>query len=398
MGINIKNNTRLVDAKLGQANITRYGKTWAFQFGLDGITIAYSTVPNAPSTLKQYLEGDDTLTMIGIASNVDKLCDYALASFPNLKEIYLFKSDDVVEIEDDLSYLTSLTKIYVPSELLNTYKSTYTTLATLFDVIIDSYTLTIPYVDDSTLTTEYLDEVLGMLSNAEKQIVEKVVIPTDFTQISALYCYENYDWSILPILDNNIWYGNRPMSSFLPIEYQEVEYIQSNGSQQAIDTGWYPTLSKTRIVIDGYTTQGTSLFGSNYQGFGITGVYVAGGAVEKIYYVGQSYTSDVLINVRNVFDLNKNEIYVNDNLIYSFTLSTALQLFTIYLMARNIGSINDYGPCRIYSCQIYEEDVLVRNFVPCYRRSDGEIGLYDLVNGELHTNIGTGTFTKGQDV
>lgn len=38
------------------------------------------------------------------------------------------------------------------------------------------------------------------------------------------------------------------------------------------------------------------------------------------------------------------------------------------------------------------------NLVPCYRKSDGEIGMYDLVNGVFYTNSGSGTFIKGDDV
>ena len=38
------------------------------------------------------------------------------------------------------------------------------------------------------------------------------------------------------------------------------------------------------------------------------------------------------------------------------------------------------------------------DFIPCYRNSDGEIGLYDSINDIFYTNQGTGTFTKGPDV
>lgn len=37
-------------------------------------------------------------------------------------------------------------------------------------------------------------------------------------------------------------------------------------------------------------------------------------------------------------------------------------------------------------------------YVPCYRKSDGEIGMYDIVSGAFFANVGTGTFVKGADV
>lgn len=36
--------------------------------------------------------------------------------------------------------------------------------------------------------------------------------------------------------------------------------------------------------------------------------------------------------------------------------------------------------------------------IPCYRKADGVIGMYDLVSGTFYTNEGTGSFTKGADV
>lgn len=41
---------------------------------------------------------------------------------------------------------------------------------------------------------------------------------------------------------------------------------------------------------------------------------------------------------------------------------------------------------------------LVRDFIPCYRKLDNVAGLYDMVNDEFYTNIGTGTFTLGPNV
>lgn len=53
---------------------------------------------------------------------------------------------------------------------------------------------------------------------------------------------------------------------------------------------------------------------------------------------------------------------------------------------------------RIYSLQIIENGSMVRDFVPCYRKADNEIGMFDLVSNTFFTNAGTGTFTKGADV
>lgn len=36
--------------------------------------------------------------------------------------------------------------------------------------------------------------------------------------------------------------------------------------------------------------------------------------------------------------------------------------------------------------------------VPCYRKSDNEIGMYDMFSGNFYTNAGTGKFSKGSDI
>ena len=45
-----------------------------------------------------------------------------------------------------------------------------------------------------------------------------------------------------------------------------------------------------------------------------------------------------------------------------------------------------------------ENDIVTREFIPCYRKQDGEIGLYDLINNQFYSNDGTGQFSKGADV
>ena len=53
---------------------------------------------------------------------------------------------------------------------------------------------------------------------------------------------------------------------------------------------------------------------------------------------------------------------------------------------------------KVYRLKLYENNVLVREYVPCYRKTDNEIGLYELVNSVFYTNNGTGTFNKGNDI
>ena len=67
-----------------------------------------------------------------------------------------------------------------------------------------------------------------------------------------------------------------------------------------------------------------------------------------------------------------------------------------YLFKAN--GANSVGPMKIYRFKLYDSEDLIRNFIPCYRRSDNKPGLYDLVTSEFYTNQGTGEFDNGKDI
>ena len=65
-----------------------------------------------------------------------------------------------------------------------------------------------------------------------------------------------------------------------------------------------------------------------------------------------------------------------------------------YIFARNLdnGVPYSYASVRLRSLKISQNGVLVRNFVPAWRKSDGVAGLLDRVTGEFFKNRGTGVF------
>jgi len=79
----------------------------------------------------------------------------------------------------------------------------------------------------------------------------------------------------------------------------------------------------------------------------------------------------------------------------------------IFVFARNYATPEevsghrrgDYGmPMKLYSLVIEDSKRVLRNYVPCYRKTDNKPGLYDLQNGKFYPSSGTGTLTVGPDV
>ena len=95
--------------------------------------------------------------------------------------------------------------------------------------------------------------------------------------------------------------------------------------------------------------------------------------------------------------------YINDILESSISTSKTLSNNTtnpVYLfdICQYGERINRGTKMKLYSCKFYDDDTLIRNYIPCYRKSDNEIGMYDLVSNTFFTNAGTGTFTAGAEI
>ncbi len=72
----------------------------------------------------------------------------------------------------------------------------------------------------------------------------------------------------------------------------------------------------------------------------------------------------------------------------------------MYLFGWNYkGAPRTFGTRTVKSFRYWDkDDNLLRDMIPCYRRSDNVIGMFDLVSQAFFTNAGTGVFTVGEDL
>ena len=184
----------------------------------------------------------------------------------------------------------------------------------------------------------------------------------------------------------------------LPDGYVQLEYIESTGTQY-INTGFTPN-QDTRVVCDvvfpGTTgTSGKYVFGSrttltqnSYTYFSYNSKY------ETTYNTQDNVCYQNLITGRFIIDKNKNVTTTNGTA-YSHTYANFTCPGPLYLFAlSNNGSLFGGGSLSLYSCQIYDNETLVRDFIPCIDPG-GEVGLYDTVDGLFYGNEGTGAFIAG---
>ena len=211
----------------------------------------------------------------------------------------------------------------------------------------------------------------------------------------------------------------------LPTEYQKVEYVESTGTQY-IDTGFCPN-QDTRWVVDanikyhekecnvmGCRTNTLKFYFAKFCSYNNNNFAIAYGKEETGSTSSSPYPYSYLYNSKHLFDFNKNNLYVDGNLLLQTPQSSGFSIpYSIYIFAMHDAysgtpTVTCYTHAKLYSSQIYDNGTLVRDFIPCRTKTvvidvEGNtcpkdtIGLYDTVNNDFYSPKG-GTLTAGSDV
>lgn len=219
-------------------------------------------------------------------------------------------------------------------------------------------------------------------------------IPTNYVDLSSDQTINGKKiFSQKPVYEEHIVVGHN-----LPDEYQEVEYIQSGGTQY-IDTGINPKI-KPRVVVNMMLLNSAD---KDYWGNqAIDGsAYFANFASGILMYYRYGRTSSINTGVSAPFNefhewdvsdaiyLDKVKLYTTNN-VYAYNANQS----NIYLFK----SARSYGNFRASYFILYDGDEKVREYYPCYRKSDNAIGLFDKVSNTFFPNLGSGVFIKGNDI
>ena len=206
---------------------------------------------------------------------------------------------------------------------------------------------------------------------------------------------------------NEIFHENAGTGIFVagPIaKYARVEYLESTGTQY-VDTEFYPKYN-SRVVVDlsGLGTQKVFVFGARD-----TASSTAANQFDVIRESPTNIRTDYFgtnkslaisdATGRTVIDKNANVTTMFGSTITNTPVSSGQCANSLFLFtANNVGNaFSPFASYRLYSCQIYDNGTLVRDFVPAVR-ADGTPGLLDQVNNAFYTNSGTGTFVVGPDL
>lgn len=187
----------------------------------------------------------------------------------------------------------------------------------------------------------------------------------------------------------------------VPEGYQRLEYIESTGTQY-IDTGFKPN-QDTRVVcktVCEVSSTANWVFGartsnaSNQFTFlgASAGTYASGFATAAVNFPASLNTTNPI-----VVDKNKTVTNINGGNAVTNTTATFTAPVNLALFAVNTNGTISYGKVKLYYVQIYDNGILVRDFIPC-KTPSGEIGLYDTITQSFYGNAGTGTFSAGSEI
>lgn len=192
----------------------------------------------------------------------------------------------------------------------------------------------------------------------------------------------------------------------LPTGYTELEYLQSSGTQY-IDTGFKPN-HDTRVICKGCLDVDESaqwLFGARHSASQANFGFCTYKSKYYAYYNTSGKAFDTSLNTSGILtvDCNKNtaELTANgmtDTVTASLTINKTFECdYPLVLFACNTRGTISAASAVIYSCKIYDDGVLVRDYIPC-KNASGAAGFYDVVNGVFYPNSGSGSFIEGDEV
>ena len=201
-----------------------------------------------------------------------------------------------------------------------------------------------------------------------------------------------------------IWQKAETQSG-LPEGYTAVDYLQSSGTQW-IDTEITPSQDTKVIIkfmanewgneslIGGRATSDSNDQFTTYFDAASDGRFLfrMDGMSSAVTYIGFKLKTIYIAELSGT----KMEFMLEDGTI-SFTSGVTISDFSstvpmLLFKAQNVGGTGLYG--KVYSCKIYHQDNLVRDFQPCLD-TDGVPCMFDLVSRKSFYNKGNGSFTWG---
>lgn len=194
------------------------------------------------------------------------------------------------------------------------------------------------------------------------------------------------------------------VSPVLPTEYQQCEFLGFEGDGAHLTLPFFTSTkpgAKSKVSISRRNSQlGPHLFSSNNDFFWCSLREDTGGAVkilgrETVIRSNLPLNTDINIDINSVLG-----VATFNNITASFAVgdTPTSGILSVGCYGGRTNQQDFWFIGKLYFLVISDGNTPMFNLLPCYRKSDGIIGMYDTISNTFFTNTGTGTFTKGADI
>lgn len=168
--------------------------------------------------------------------------------------------------------------------------------------------------------------------------------------------------------------------------YEMLEYIE-NTSTAYINTGFTPNINSSFLYTFAYTIfTNDDCFGVGSYGNG-WGLHTHGGGsligYTFGYHINVHYSND---NSKHSFGLIDNKVIYDDKMVSTFNRNEPDNTYPLKIFCPHTKSPGNYQHQRVYGLKLWDENILVHNFIPVRRHSDGKIGMLDKIDGQFYTS------------
>lgn len=178
--------------------------------------------------------------------------------------------------------------------------------------------------------------------------------------------------------------------------YEPLEYIR-NTSNAYIATRFTPDINSSFLytfAYDVFTNDDCFGVGSYAGGWGL---HTHGAYPGKI---GYTFGRDLEVhfdcdNSKHSFGLIGNQVIYDSKAISTFTRINPDKTWPLLIFCAHLPLPGNFQRQRVYGLKLWDGDTLVHNFIPVRCRSDGVIGMYDLVGRMFYTSPNGVAFSGG---
>ena len=165
------------------------------------------------------------------------------------------------------------------------------------------------------------------------------------------------------------------MSNKLPSAYQEIEYLESTGSQYIItDINLFDSKLIYDVTFSVTNNTAQRIFGNQVPYFYLMTNYYTQNRISLRIPEMTSYDISTQINTYQIYNvkLTDKKIYKDNTQIYTISSFNKSSMSKIHLFCygTSSGTSGLANGLRIYNFKIINNDIIIYNYIPCYRKKD----------------------------